>query len=79
MVEEDSTGSAIFRHPYSIVEAGSRLTHLGRLARKLTFDLDVVRVIYNGLRYGVLAEAEILAGILRQNRNPFLEEQEVPW
>lgn len=68
------------RHPHSLVDhtGASLVTHLGRIMRKLTFDMDVVRLIVNGLRYGVLEEAEILAGILRQNKNPFLEEHDWP-
>lgn len=46
--------------------------------RQLTFDPDVVRLVANGLRYGVLDECEVLAGIMRLNRNPFVDDPEWP-
>jgi HrpA-like RNA helicase len=67
------------RHPYSIVDriklgkGEFRLTHLGRLMQNFLSDSDVVHLVFNGLRYGVLEEAEICAGILLRG-SPFYDD-----
>lgn len=82
LVEAGALVSGNTRHPNSLVcamgEVKTGVAFLGRLMQRLTIDVEAVRLVFNGIRFRVLAECEMLAAMIWQKRSPFVEEQYWP-
>ena len=72
-------------HPYSLFESlessaasGERIMFLGKLLQVLPYSPDIILLVFNGLRYGVLEHAEVIAAIPMRG-SPFYDNQSLEW